>query len=463
MKTLSERVRGFCETMQPENVFSQWGEDGLLRDIFNRIGTTNRWVMECGAADGVFFSNSAKLIQDGWNALLIEADEAQFGKLAGRYLDNKNVTCFNYKVEPTGVYSFDTLLAKTSAPPDIDLAVIDVDGQDYWLFNSLLAYRPRVILCEFDPNADPHFIPEMGGEGQAGVEAIKHLGIGKLYYPIGQTWCNLIFVRQDLLGLLTEDGQGITEREVKDVLPVKLAAAMSTPRLGFLTTTDCVYSALGIFGVPLSRGEGAYWHHSLSRSIQTGIDKGASFILTMDYDTAFTPQDVANLVVLLQDHEDVDVVVAMQQKREGGELLASGRGDTNLVALLNAIKQGHFGLTLFRSEVFSNISKPWFWEKPNEDGDWGEGRIDADIGFWLNCEEKQVNVQMAMDVVVGHIELVISWPSVTPDNLTFRSFYQPMGDWRKDGKPEAAFDRKRVMEWANQGLISCPTASLEMK
>ena len=56
------------------NVYSQFGEDGILAAIFEKLGTCNKWVLECGASDGVFFSNSRKLIEEGWNGVLVEAD-----------------------------------------------------------------------------------------------------------------------------------------------------------------------------------------------------------------------------------------------------------------------------------------------------------------------------------------------------------------------------------------------------
>src|SRR4051812_17540195 len=63
------------------NVYSQFGEDGILAEIFRRIGTTNKQCFEVGAADGKWFSNSRKLIDEGWRAALIEADEKNWPEL----------------------------------------------------------------------------------------------------------------------------------------------------------------------------------------------------------------------------------------------------------------------------------------------------------------------------------------------------------------------------------------------
>lgn len=485
-----------------ENVTSQWGENGLLNAIFERIGAVNKFCCECGAGDGWFFSNTWPLLNKAgerlgyagdWSGLQIEADEQQFQKLAALYAGDKsvdkNIVCYNYKVAPTGAYSFDRLLENAGAPTDLDLLVIDVDGQDYWLFNSLLKFRPRVVVVEYDPSTEPDFVPPIDGEGQAGLQAILKLGVGKGYWPVIATQTNVIFVQQELAHLVAEARAGAmpnhspecgtfyrgcapdcpkekweqahVEEESAISRAPRVACVMSTPRLGFLSTMDCVMQALPPLGISFFRGEGAFWSHSLSRGISRALASGHDFIITIDYDTVFrhkpTDNDMARLVCLLVDNPDVDVIVAAQMKREGGPLLASTKDSVKLLDALIPITQGHFGLTIFRAEVFSKLSKPWFWEKANENGDWEENRVDADIGFWKNCEEAGVKVAMSLDVMVGHLEMLVTWPG-----QDLKPVYQPVNDWRDAGKPASAFDRQRVIDAvnANPALLYAP--KLEM-
>src|SRR6266851_5471757 len=66
---------------QARNVYSQFGEDGVIDAIFRVIRSANRWCFECGAADGLFFSNTRRLVREGWDAVLVEADAAAFHRL----------------------------------------------------------------------------------------------------------------------------------------------------------------------------------------------------------------------------------------------------------------------------------------------------------------------------------------------------------------------------------------------
>lgn len=186
--------------------YSQYGEDGLLTAIFDRIGVTNRFCCEVGAADGLFFSNTRRLIEDGWSALLIEANEKQFARLAevNRGLQDR-VTLYNYRIAPLGAFSLDTLLERAGAPVDLDLLVIDIDGQDAYVLNALSKFRPRVLVVEYNPFVDPMFMPALGAEtGQAGLQVTATIAMAREHYPIVRTFCNLICVRRELAGVLAE-------------------------------------------------------------------------------------------------------------------------------------------------------------------------------------------------------------------------------------------------------------------
>lgn len=175
------------------NDTSQFGEDGLIEAALERIGETNRWCFEVGAADGLFFSNTKRLRDEGWNAVLIEGNDT-YAEDCRKSFANDRVMVVHERINSE---SLDAILARCGSPDDPDLGVIDIDGQDYWVWKRLL-HRPRIALVEFmyenENMTNPHFVPEEGGEGQAGLEAIISLGISKRYIPLAHTFCNVLFV-----------------------------------------------------------------------------------------------------------------------------------------------------------------------------------------------------------------------------------------------------------------------------
>jgi hypothetical protein len=179
------------------NYYSQWGEDGVIAEVFKRIGTSNKWCLECGAGDGLFFSNTRRLIEQGWTSVLVEADVPKMERLTDNSAPYAN-NCFCYNVTIGVDDRLDDILASCSAPTDIDLAVIDIDGQDFYAWNAMLQYRPRVVIIEYDPLIDPDFLPTLGGEGQAGLHRITELAYGKSYRPIWKSVTNMMFVSHPL-------------------------------------------------------------------------------------------------------------------------------------------------------------------------------------------------------------------------------------------------------------------------
>src|SRR5665213_2161518 len=142
--------------MQPlsayaKDITSQDGEDGIIARIFEIIGAENRWCLELGALNGTHHSNTHALIRDaGWSALLIEADVTYFKKLAELYADTPHVHAVNAFVSFEGAHSLDALCRQAGMPRDFDLLVLDIDGNDYHLWDSLAEFSPRAVCIEFN-------------------------------------------------------------------------------------------------------------------------------------------------------------------------------------------------------------------------------------------------------------------------------------------------------------------------
>ena len=128
-------------------VYSQNEEDGIIEEIFRRIGTTNKTFVEIGAGDGLENNTSALLVK-GWKGLWIDRwwnchkarrgckDIIRRGKLR---VVNARVTAENVD-EIVRANCFDT------SP---DLLSIDIDGNDFWVWDAL-TIEPRVLVIEYN-------------------------------------------------------------------------------------------------------------------------------------------------------------------------------------------------------------------------------------------------------------------------------------------------------------------------
>ena len=134
-------------------VFSQFGEDGVIRKIFQVIEPTHRYSVEFGAADGVWASNTRNLIlNQGWGGLFIEGDPKEGEKLHANYRDNPRVTTMVEWVYPGNV---ELLFEQAGVPHDFDLLSVDIDSNDYYVWRAIRDYRPKVVVMEFNAGFPP--------------------------------------------------------------------------------------------------------------------------------------------------------------------------------------------------------------------------------------------------------------------------------------------------------------------
>lgn len=134
------------------NQHSQFGEDGIIQKIFEIMGTKSKIVVEFGAWDGFHFSNTAALWSRdlSWKRILIEGDPERFKELK-RNTASYNCLAINAWVGITQEDCLETILKKHDITETIDLLSIDIDGNDYHIFESLKKIRPRLIIVEYNP------------------------------------------------------------------------------------------------------------------------------------------------------------------------------------------------------------------------------------------------------------------------------------------------------------------------
>jgi hypothetical protein len=181
------------------NRFSQFGEDGIVEKIFEHIGIASRVCVEFGAWDGLHLSNTASLWQNGWRAVLIEADKNRF-RLLMRNASRHDCLCINAYVGLGETDSLEAILATHNFAADVDLLSIDIDGDDYHVFASLRRLLPRVVICEYNPTipAGLDVAPQPGAGLGCSAAALQRLGREHGYELVAMTDSNCFFVLRDL-------------------------------------------------------------------------------------------------------------------------------------------------------------------------------------------------------------------------------------------------------------------------
>jgi hypothetical protein len=194
-------------------VFSQFEEDGKLLFIFSVIGMTNKTFIEIGSDDGVN-SNSANLVLNfGWQGLFIDANKRAIER--GRKFYRKYPHPWSYPpkfvCEIVKCENINQIIQKNGFSGEIGLLSIDIDGNDYWIWDAIKVIKPQVVIIEthnefgFEDIVVP-YDPDYFYPGKhpvyhgASPIAMTKLGKQKGYRLVGsnELGFNFIFLRNDL-------------------------------------------------------------------------------------------------------------------------------------------------------------------------------------------------------------------------------------------------------------------------
>jgi hypothetical protein len=192
-------------------VFSQGGEDGIIAEIFRRIGSANRIFVECAPGDGLE-CNTLYLLAQGWSGVWVEANPKNLGAIKRAFKKKLSENSLRLQSQHVTAENIEPVLDEASLPADFDLLSVDLDRNDYWVWSKIERYRPRVVLIEYNAifppgcgwvvDYDPQAIWDRTSNFGASLTALEQLGVEKGYKLVGCTLAgtNAFFVRDDLAG-----------------------------------------------------------------------------------------------------------------------------------------------------------------------------------------------------------------------------------------------------------------------
>ncbi len=213
-------------------VFSQWGEDGIIQYLLGKVEVPNRVFVEFGVQDYRESNTRFLLINDNWSGLLIECNSNHVNKIKqSRLYWRHSLSVLEAFVTSQNINS---LIEKAGITGDIGLLSIDIDGNDYWVWEAIDVIAPRIVVVEYNsvfgktravtvPYAenferrDQHYSMMFFG---ASLKAFCHLARKKGYRLAGSNSAgsNAFFVRNDVAQNVPEVSceQGYVESKFRD-------------------------------------------------------------------------------------------------------------------------------------------------------------------------------------------------------------------------------------------------------
>ena len=130
------------------SVFSQFGEDGIISWIINKLPKIEKIFLEIGTQD-YWESNTRFLLKSkNWKGYLIEASEKDVGKIKSQKIYwQHNVKAIHAFANAENI---NEIIKKNIEEKEIGLLSIDIDGNDYWIIEKINNLSPKIIVCEFN-------------------------------------------------------------------------------------------------------------------------------------------------------------------------------------------------------------------------------------------------------------------------------------------------------------------------
>ncbi|WP_207210441.1 hypothetical protein [Nocardioides zhouii] len=212
-------------------VFSQFGDDGIIQFLLQHVEAPESFI-EFGVETYRESNTRFLLVKDNWRGLVIDGSEANVASIRS--------LAESWRHDLTSVASFITrdnindLFAGAGFTGEVGLLSIDIDGNDYWVWEAIEAVSPVIVVCEynsvFGPDAQvtvPYaadFTRRAAHHSNlffgASLAALCDLGQRKGYAFVGSNsnGNNAYFVRTDRLGDLptTDAAEGYVESRFRE-------------------------------------------------------------------------------------------------------------------------------------------------------------------------------------------------------------------------------------------------------
>ena len=130
------------------SVFSQWGDDGIINWLTDKIPIKNRIFVEIGTEDYKESNTRFLLKYKNWKGYLIESNDLQVKNINKQSIVWKHdLEVLNIKVQKKNI---NKIFKNLSLPKKIGLLSLDIDSNDYWIWSEIDSIKPTIFVCEFN-------------------------------------------------------------------------------------------------------------------------------------------------------------------------------------------------------------------------------------------------------------------------------------------------------------------------
>ena len=130
------------------SVFSQFGDDGIIQWLINNINIENKSFVEFGVEDYRESNTRFLMMNNNWSGLVMDGSEDNIAKI----INSEYYWKHDLQAKPAfiDVNNVNSLIKTSDFGKDIGILHIDLDGNDYWIWEAIDCISPDVVILEYN-------------------------------------------------------------------------------------------------------------------------------------------------------------------------------------------------------------------------------------------------------------------------------------------------------------------------
>lgn len=130
------------------SAFSQWGDDGIIQYLIHQLPITESTFVEFGVGNYLEANTRFLLLNNNWKGLIFDGSEANM-----EFVKNDSIS---WKYDLTAIPLFVTknninqAIASAGFSGELGILHIDIDGNDYWIWECLEVVQPQIVIMEYN-------------------------------------------------------------------------------------------------------------------------------------------------------------------------------------------------------------------------------------------------------------------------------------------------------------------------
>lgn len=134
-------------------VYSHAGEDGIIQFLIDSVAVPSRTFVEFGVEDYREANTRFLLMSNHWKGLVLDGDPESIRRLQAEPLCSiTGLAAHSAFVTRENV---NDVLADAGMTGELGILSIDVDGNDYWIFDAVDIVKPAIAIVEYNHRFGP--------------------------------------------------------------------------------------------------------------------------------------------------------------------------------------------------------------------------------------------------------------------------------------------------------------------